>query len=49
MTVHRDYANKSCPGDYLYNRHGQIAAEVEVQKGKPADQRENKPGGADTG
>lgn len=22
MTVHRDYANKSCPGDYLYNRHG---------------------------
>ncbi len=28
MTVHRDYANKSCPGDYLYNLHGQIAAEV---------------------
>lgn len=28
MTVHRDYANKSCPGDYLYNRHGQIADEV---------------------
>ena len=28
MTVHRDYANKSCPGDYLYSRHGQIAAEV---------------------
>jgi hypothetical protein len=28
MTVHRDYANKSCPGDYLYNRHGEIAAEV---------------------
>lgn len=28
MTVHRDYANKSCPGDYLYNRHGQIVAEV---------------------
>lgn len=28
MTVHRDYANKSCPGDYLYNRHAQIAAEV---------------------
>ena len=27
MTVHRDYANKSCPGDYLYNRHGEIAAE----------------------
>ena len=28
MTVHRDYANKSCPGDYLYNLHGQIAKEV---------------------
>ena len=28
MTVHRDYANKACPGDYLYNRHGEIAAEV---------------------
>ncbi|HUM42670.1 MAG TPA: SPOR domain-containing protein [Fervidobacterium sp.] len=28
MTVHRDYANKSCPGDYLYNKHGEIAAEV---------------------
>ena len=28
MTVHRDYANKSCPGDYLYNRHGEIADAV---------------------
>lgn len=28
MTVHRWFANKSCPGDYLYNRHGQIAAAV---------------------
>ena len=28
MTVHRDYANKSCPGDYLYSRHGEIAEEV---------------------
>lgn len=28
MTVHRDYANKSCPGTYLYERHGEIAAEV---------------------
>lgn len=25
MTVHRDYANKACPGDYLYNRMGEIA------------------------
>ena len=28
MTVHRDYANKACPGQYLYDRHGAIAAEV---------------------
>lgn len=33
MTVHRDYANKSCPGDYLYNRHGEIAAEVNSRLG----------------
>lgn len=33
MTVHRDYANKSCPGDYLYNRHGKIAAEVNKRLG----------------
>lgn len=25
MTVHRDYAAKACPGDYLYSRHGEIA------------------------
>lgn len=28
MTVHRWFASKSCPGDYLYNLHGQIASEV---------------------
>lgn len=28
MTVHRWFANKACPGDYLYNLHGDIAAEV---------------------
>lgn len=33
MTVHRDYANKSCPGDYLYNRHGEVAAEVNRRLG----------------
>lgn len=33
MTVHRWFANKSCPGDYLYNRHGQIAAEVNKRLG----------------
>lgn len=33
MTVHRDYANKSCPGKYLYDRHGAIAAEVNKRLG----------------
>ena len=28
MTVHRWFANKACPGDYLYQRHGAIAEEV---------------------
>ena len=28
LTVHRWFANKSCPGEYLYSRHGEIAAEV---------------------
>ena len=28
MTVHRDYAWKSCPGEYLYQRHQAIADEV---------------------
>lgn len=33
MTVHRWFANKSCPGKYLYDRHGQIAAEVNKRLG----------------
>lgn len=28
MTVHRWFAAKACPGNYLYNRHSAIAAEV---------------------
>lgn len=28
MTVHRWFANKECPGEYLFSRHGQIADEV---------------------
>lgn len=33
MTIHRDYANKSCPGTYLYSRMGDIAARVNAQLG----------------
>lgn len=36
MTVHRDYAAKACPGDYLYKRHREIAAEVNRRLGSPA-------------
>lgn len=28
MTVHKDFANKACPGNYLYNHMGNIAEEV---------------------
>lgn len=31
MTVHRDFDNKDCPGEYLYSRMGQIAEEVNKQ------------------
>jgi hypothetical protein len=31
ITVHRWFANKSCPGDWLYSRLGDLAAEVTKQ------------------
>ena len=36
MTVHRWYANKSCPGEYLFSRHAAIAAEVTKRLGGAA-------------
>ena len=33
MTVHRWFANKACPGDYLYNKHSYIANEVNKRLG----------------
>lgn len=33
MTVHRWFANKSCPGDYIYSRLGTIAKEVNERIG----------------
>ena len=36
MTVHRWFANKACPGDYLYSLHPQIAEEVTKQLGGEA-------------
>ena len=42
MTVHRDFKNKACPGDYLYSLHSKIADEVNtllgvVEEAKPAN------------
>lgn len=33
MTVHRWFAAKACPGDYLYNKHGYIAEQVNKKLG----------------
>ena len=33
MTVHRWFAAKACPGDYLYNLHGDIASKVNAKLG----------------
>ena len=35
LTVHRDYDNKSCPGDYIYGRLSQIAKEVNQKLNVP--------------
>lgn len=37
MTVHRDYANKSCPGDYLYSKMSDIASQVNALLGASDD------------
>lgn len=41
MTVHRDYANKSCPGTYLYNKHAEIATEVNKRLGAETEEKPN--------
>ena len=38
MTVHRWFANKACPGDYLYQRHGAIADAVNAKLGTGTEQ-----------
>lgn len=35
ITCHRWYSNKSCPGDWLYSRLGDLAAKVTVNLGTP--------------
>lgn len=36
MTVHRDFAAKACPGDYLYGKHTYIAEQVNKKLGNSA-------------
>lgn len=43
MTVHRDYANKSCPGEYLYSRHGEIAEKVNAILGATDEPKKEEP------
>ena len=44
MTVHRWFDNKACPGDYLYKRHSEIAAEVnKLLKEDPTPSPDPKP------
>lgn len=38
MTVHRWFANKACPGDYLYNKHFEIANLVNAKLGASSTQ-----------
>ena len=40
MTVHRDYANKACPGEWLYSRHGEIAQAVNAKLTPPKTKSE---------
>lgn len=43
MTVHRWFANKACPGDYIYSRLGQIANEVNARLGSASAPSTSKP------
>lgn len=42
MTVHRWFANKSCPGDYLYNKHPYIVEQVNKKLGTTITPTESK-------
>ncbi len=45
MTVHRWFANKACPGQYLYERHGAIAEAVNKILGASTTQEPEAPQG----
>ena len=41
MTVHRWFAAKACPGDYLYEKHGYIAEQVNLRLNRGAAAEEH--------
>ena len=43
LTVHRWFAAKSCPGNWLYQRMGDLAAKVTAELGGPVSASEEKP------
>lgn len=42
LTVHRWFANKSCPGDWMYSRMGDLAAKVTAKLGGSSEKEETK-------
>ena len=48
LTVHRWFANKSCPGDWMYQRMGDLAAKVTAKLGGTATVESDKPAASDT-
>ena len=42
LTVHRWFANKSCPGNWLYSRLGDLASKVNASLGNAAPQQPSK-------
>lgn len=43
LTVHRWFANKSCPGDWMYSRMGDLASKVTAKLGGSASVENKKP------
>lgn len=49
LTVHRWFANKSCPGDWMYSRMGDLASKVTAQLGgSTSGNTSSKPSGTTT-
>ena len=49
LTAHRWFANKSCPGDWLYSRYGELASRINALLGTDTDDDQNKEDTKDSG